>query len=566
MTTLDEMKKAMRQSNPTPTPTPTIASPDGLTASPGYQRSILEASFNDTLTRAGDVTDSSRYFFIDITQLTGAMGNFFTEKVGPGNSIAQTIADVINRLATTHPAVTPVVRFLVGRDIQSEVSWSDLAKAYADMFWPNGAPLVTNKKAVIYVAYYAPNFQPTGDTAKGRANEIAPMIGTIGDHLRGIWNTFGGLLKVKNPDLSAAIVAVNSTTLMTGGGNFWSQYQANAHGIVDMQAKVKGDAAISAHPYCDYLWYTQKLEDRSDTRSVMGTTNLASQTKPTDKQWYDNTAAPLFNRTPEAKEGIQVLTAAKLGDWFGPMYHIDYPVQLIDATRDLVLNIVWKIGATTKPDTMASFFKPAFNKLLTAVADSNTEMQARMKNLRITPAAWASRIARNTAIKSAKKSIHISTEMFADFLMDGASEWEKLVKNVNGKDDANSAIKLSWDGHLWGYDKTKISEYKTRLKDVMSCMFPEMNANDISKLVGTKFRMRRILGGNSNSGGVHFNHCRTICTDRKLLYVGSDNTYPSYNEEHGIWVDDATAISNWYSGFWDTMWKKSDHDAHAADD
>lgn len=29
-------------------------------------------------------------------------------------------------------------------------------------------------------------------------------------------------------------------------------------------------------------------------------------------------------------------------------------------------------------------------------------------------------------------------------------------------------------------------------------------------------------------------HTKTICVDRELLYVGSDNLYPSYNEEHGV--------------------------------
>ena len=122
------------------------------------QRSILEASFNDVLVNAGDAP-ASGYFFIDIAQLNGGMGDFFTQNVGTGASVVQTIANLVNGLATTNPAITPIVRFLVGRDTLNQDSWSGITSVYANMFWPNGAPLVTNEKALMYVGYYGQNFQ-----------------------------------------------------------------------------------------------------------------------------------------------------------------------------------------------------------------------------------------------------------------------------------------------------------------------------------------------------------------------------------------------------------------------
>jgi phosphatidylserine/phosphatidylglycerophosphate/cardiolipin synthase-like enzyme len=52
----------------------------------------------------------------------------------------------------------------------------------------------------------------------------------------------------------AKILAVNGQTLLTGGANFWNEYADNEDGISDIHVKVKGDAAISAHTYCDYFW------------------------------------------------------------------------------------------------------------------------------------------------------------------------------------------------------------------------------------------------------------------------------------------------------------------------
>lgn len=79
-----------------------------------------------------------------------------------------------------------------------------------------------------------------------------------------------------------------------------------------------------------------------------------------------------------------------------------------------------------------------------------------------------------------------------------------------------------------------------------------MDASAADELVRKWFWVRRIgsdLGPNSI-------HTKTVCVDEQLLYVGSDNLYPSYNEEHGIWVDDKAALLDWNEGFWKPMWSK----------
>ena len=52
----------------------------------------------------------------------------------------------------------------------------------------------------------------------------------------------------------AKILAVDGKALMTGGANYWTEYADNEHAISDIQCKVRGDAALSAHAYCDYFW------------------------------------------------------------------------------------------------------------------------------------------------------------------------------------------------------------------------------------------------------------------------------------------------------------------------
>ena len=52
----------------------------------------------------------------------------------------------------------------------------------------------------------------------------------------------------------AKILAVHGQTLLSGGANYWGDYADNKTTISDLQCKIIGGAAGSAHAYCDYLW------------------------------------------------------------------------------------------------------------------------------------------------------------------------------------------------------------------------------------------------------------------------------------------------------------------------
>lgn len=63
-----------------------------------------------------------------------------------------------------------------------------------------------------------------------------------------------------------------------------------------------------------------------------------------------------------------------------------------------------------------------------------------------------------------------------------------------------------------------------------------------------------------NDDGTMFSHSKIVCVDRKLMYIGSDNAYPCYNEEHGVWVEDEQRVGKWIKNFFEPYWKDHSHE------
>ena len=106
-------------------------------------------------------------------------------------------------------------------------------------------------------------------------------------------------------------------------------------------------------------------------------------------------------------------------------------------------------------------------------------------------------------------------------------------------------------------DKSSFKMFKGRLKIIMKGMSQSKVAagyavkeEEVDKLVEDKFQVRRSL----NNDGHHYCHNKIVVVDRKIMYVGSDNAYPSYNEEHGVWIEHKATIDNWFTSFWDKYW------------
>ena len=101
-------------------------------------------------------------------------------------------------------------------------------------------------------------------------------------------------------------------------------------------------------------------------------------------------------------------------------------------------------------------------------------------------------------------------------------------------------------------DPTPTSHIRTRLINQLRGL--DVEANEAEKLVTAKFNVKRV----SNVLGARLMHSKSWCIDSQLLYVGSDNLYPSYNEEHGVWLEDGTVINTWLTTYGDALWENCD--------
>jgi phosphatidylserine/phosphatidylglycerophosphate/cardiolipin synthase-like enzyme len=113
-------------------------------------------------------------------------------------------------------------------------------------------------------------------------------------------------------------------------------------------------------------------------------------------------------------------------------------------------------------------------------------------------------------------------------------------------------------------DQTSLDRIKSRLRRIMIGL-PEFNEStiiytDSQARIEAKvdaalknLHLKRVLGDN----GKMYSHSKIVCVDRKLMYVGSDNAYPCYNEEHGIWVEEPGKVGSWVKDFFDTYWLNS---------
>jgi hypothetical protein len=139
-----------------------------------------------------------------------------------------------------------------------------------------------------------------------------------------------------------------------------------------------------------------------------------------------------------------LLSVAKLGDWSGPMQNIEYPIQLIDAIRDIIRNVGWRLLWTQNGKFSITAFKGFF---MDPLADKT--LLPSFQKAKITPTAWASRIARTAAIQKAQEVVYIDIQTIAGYEQFAHRQW------TEERDKINKALKLegktAWNGVLWPY-------------------------------------------------------------------------------------------------------------------
>ena len=402
------------------------------------------------------------------------------------------------------------------------------------------------------------------------------------------------------------VVAIGGKTMMTGGINYWPNYvghddspndpsKSSRGRIIDMQATVTGDAAASAQGgYLDYFWKYLNLpqtDRRTDLRSFHKSIKLSTKPPAAGQPlpWSSDTRVPIFkttvNPTPKTN-GIPILSVARVGDWGGSTLAA-YPVQAVDAARDFLLNRVMpSLQATSKFKEMVT--------LANLASDNNAIAQALSSFGGFSPAAWASDTARIWAIQNATSTVYTSGQMLVGALQRSDTTYKAMVSTYN----TGKPKEQWWDGYLWPYDlllafatvilrlrdtkkapeasgirivlgnigdkgpgswddERTVGDVKSKIVPLLRGLDAKLTDAEAWELVGKYFEIRRI-GKPWGASGPNSIHTKTICVDEELLYVGSDNLYPSYNEEHGIWVDDRAAVQVWITDYWKVLW-----DSHA---
>jgi phosphatidylserine/phosphatidylglycerophosphate/cardiolipin synthase-like enzyme len=90
-----------------------------------------------------------------------------------------------------------------------------------------------------------------------------------------------------------------------------------------------------------------------------------------------------------------------------------------------------------------------------------------------------------------------------------------------------------------------------QLRTEIPTWFVNMITEDrVDEVIRNRLHVKRVL----KNDGDNYCHNKIVMVDDKLMYVGSDNAYPSYNEEHGVWIDHQDTIKGWKKDYWDGLW------------
>lgn len=105
-------------------------------------------------------------------------------------------------------------------------------------------------------------------------------------------------------------------------------------------------------------------------------------------------------------------------------------------------------------------------------------------------------------------------------------------------------------------DQMKIRELKRRLRIIMqnlSYAYGGIDPDKIEPALNNLLHFKRTSTTATGDGQELYNHSKIVVVDGRVMYVGSDNAYPSYNEEHGVWIEDRKTINSWLS-FFENFW------------
>jgi hypothetical protein len=530
--------------------------------------------------------------FIDILSL-GTHEVFFDDPQ-VSKTIAAALTSYINGL---DPSVKPLIRYLEGNPFvqKPNPAGCGIIQALFD-------GQITNPNAGFYYGSFSPDFQPSASRAASSLNNIWQLIEAA---IEKIWQwivtqvqqysqaLYQALMAIDGEIVGwirrfvaalptspvswnhAKIFAVNGTSLVAGGANYWTGYSTGQSWLFDLSMSVTGDATISAHKFANYFWQYLNQIPSTDKSSW----NLFKHLNDQNGDFTFKTA-PLFTDFPVNTGSLSLLAVGKNGNWPTPVP--GYPAVIFDAIRDFTLNVVSAV-AQAKVSRQMDWTALVANIL----SDDSPTFRNLLSDVLINPAAWASRYARNHALSQARVSARLSQQkLVMDDLFNSNQEFKNLVQDINNYVGSN------WDGYMWpfdtlmafgtalaamsnnpaptgiqlvtscptdangGYeDPVSLADFTAKLAGVMNAMqalgyiHP---SGSVQTVIESLLQYKRI--DNSTTNPAHGNHSKLVMVDDTVCYVGSDNAYPSYSQEFGIWLDDPSSIDALLSQFWTGLW------------
>ena len=527
--------------------------------------------------------------FLDFTYLGDpdpeTVVRFFDDPVAT-RKIAAVLKDFINNFDPDHSLV---IRYLVGDPLAKDAA----SDGFVVALFAQG---LTNPKATLYYGNFSPTFTVPTET-------VAQVHPSLGHFVEGLWarivaaarevadevheflagidrDTLDGWIVRHLNSLGiftgnwnhAKMFAANGRSLVQGGANYWGEYATGFPWLFDTSIVMTGDAVGDAHRFADYMWHYLGVAPAGDPHVSQATPLVGVRPE------FKSAQAPMYSGPTTPTGSLKALAVGKNG--FGSLDTLAFPAQIVDALRDFHLSIAAAV-ATARQNP-----PEAIPRMVAAVSDDNPDYQAHLAKLGLAPAYWASRHARNLAVRSARRSVHLTQQkLVLDDLMTDDTEFPKLVHEIN------DALDCKWDGYVrpwdfyvalvtalatmsesdpasipgvrivcsWsstaegGYeDFMDVPEFHQQLADLMTGMrtLGVINfAGPADEVVRSFLTYKRISLQTDRPG--HGNHSKVVVVDGSLMYVGSDNAYPSYNAEFGFWFDDARSIGNYLSQYWD---------------
>ncbi|HEY2718627.1 MAG TPA: hypothetical protein VGI52_03285 [Solirubrobacteraceae bacterium] len=513
--------------------------------------------------------------YIDILQLND-------QEDGTKGFFAPIIKNIVDFINSGPSGVTPVIRYLVGDTGRKQPEASGFMQALYETGGFN---------AHVFYGNFAPSFQLSaqgdGFSQYGPVEAVHSLItralptgyqAEVERLLAGLPDWAATLPPLVSPMSwnHAKIFALNGSQLVTGGANYWPEYGQGQTVLFDLSMRISGDAAIDAHNYANYLWAYLSDIPETDTCSF-SSGNYTSQLS----KFESSNKAPLLTDFPTNSGSTPALTASRIGNWPS---QTGYPVQVIDGIRDFIVNVIAVLAEKNGDDKSIA-------SVVNAVTDENLRDELHELGIDINPAAWASRHARNCAISHAQSRLCLSQQALVmdDLIVYGPEAYKELVARIN------EMLGTSWNGYIWPFDTLSAlgtalatfsqnpnvpgtvqivcsspsnatgyedpitaADFRQKLISIMTGM-SEMGyikpVGSISEIVSKRVEYRRVDDTPSPTPPLHANHAKLVVVDEALCYVGSDNLYPGYNEESGVWVEDQQAILRFVEEYWNGLWQ-----------